>query len=203
MPTLAGAGVHEYCPAASHADLNLWPPIQAAAVMAAELGADVALARRSAFLHDIGKALTAEVPGPHAIVGADLAKRCGEPPLVVNAIAAHHDEVPLETVEAVLVQAADACSAARPGARRDELDQYVERMDKIESLVAEHAGVRRVLAMSAGREVRVLVEPETVDDTQMPGLAVAIAKHIEADLSYPGEIKVTVIREIRASATAG
>lgn len=176
---------------------------QIAAVMAAELGADVALARRSAFLHDIGKALTAEVPGPHAIVGADLAKRCGEPPLVVNAIAAHHDEVPLETVEAVLVQAADACSAARPGARRDELDQYVERMDKIESLVAEHAGVRRVLAMSAGREVRVLVEPETVDDTQMPGLAVAIAKHIEADLSYPGEIKVTVIREIRASATAG
>ncbi|RYV52446.1 ribonuclease Y [Pengzhenrongella frigida] len=176
---------------------------QIAAVMAAEIGADVELARRSAFLHDIGKALTAEVTGPHAIVGADLAKRCGEPPTVVNAIAAHHDEVPLESVEAVLVQAADACSAARPGARRDELEQYVERMDKIESLVAEHAGVRRVLAMSAGREVRVLVEPETVDDTQMPGLAVAIAKHIEADLSYPGEIKVTVIREIRASATAG
>ena len=176
---------------------------QIAAVMAAEIGADVDLARRCAFLHDIGKALTAELTGPHAIVGADLARRCGEAPLVVNAIAAHHDEVPPESVEAVLVQAADACSAARPGARREELDQYVERMDKIESLVAEHAGVRRVLAMSAGREVRVLVEPETVDDTQLPGLAVAIAKHIEADLSYPGEIKVTVIREIRASATAG
>jgi len=176
---------------------------QIAALMAAEIGADVDLARRSALLHDIGKALTAEITGPHALVGADLARRCGEPAAVVNAIAAHHDEVPIETVEAVLVQAADACSAARPGARREELDQYVERMDKIESLVAEHVGVRRVLAMSAGREVRVLVEPETVDDTQLPGLATAIAKHIEADLSYPGEIKVTVIREIRASATAG
>lgn len=176
---------------------------QIAAAMAAEVGADVDLARRSAFLHDVGKALTAEVPGPHAVVGADLARRCGEPPLVVNAIAAHHDEVPVESVEAVLVQAADACSAARPGARRDELEQYVERMGKIEHLVAEHAGVRRVLAMSAGREVRVIVEPESVDDTQLPGLATAIAKHIEADLSFPGEIKVTVIREIRASATAG
>lgn len=176
---------------------------QIAAAMAAEIGADVDLARRSAFLHDVGKALSAEVSGPHAIVGADLARRCGEPRLVVNAIAAHHDEVPAESVEAVLVQVADACSAARPGARRDELDQYVERMDRIEHLVAEHAGVRRVLAMSAGREVRVIVEPETVGDTALPGLAAAIVKHIETDLSYPGEIKVTVIREIRASATAG
>ena len=176
---------------------------QIAAAMAAEVGADVDLARRAAFLHDIGKALTAELAGTHAHVGADLARRFGESALVVNAIAAHHDEVPVESVEAVLVQAADACSAARPGARREELDQYVDRMDRIEHLVAEHAGVRRVLAMSAGREVRVIVEPESVDDTQLPGLAVAIAKHIEADLSYPGEIKVTVIREIRASATAG
>jgi ribonuclease Y len=176
---------------------------QIAAAMAAEVGADVALARRAAFLHDVGKALTAEMPGTHAALGADLARRWGEDDVVVNAIAAHHDEVPLESVEAVLVQAADACSAARPGARRDELDQYVERMDTIEKLVAQHEGVRRVLAMSAGREVRVIVEPGIVDDTQMPGLATAIAKHIEADLSYPGEIKVTVIREIRASATAG
>ncbi|HEY8720638.1 ribonuclease Y [Pengzhenrongella sp.] len=176
---------------------------QIAAAMAAEVGADVDVARRAAFLHDIGKALTAEVSGTHAMVGADLARRCGESAVVVNAIAAHHEEVPAESVEAVLVQAADACSAARPGARREELDQYIERMDRIEQLVAEHAGVRRVLAMSAGREVRVLVEPESVDDTQLPGLASAIAKHIEADLSYPGEIKVTVIREIRASATAG
>ncbi|GAA2728463.1 ribonuclease Y [Cellulomonas aerilata] len=176
---------------------------QIAAVMAAEVGADVAVARRAAFLHDVGKALTAEMPGTHATLGADLARRCGENAVVVNAVAAHHDEVPVESVEAVLVQAADACSASRPGARRDELDQYVERMDTIEKLVAQHEGVRRVLAMSAGREVRVLVQPEVVDDTHMPGLATAIAKHIEADLTYPGEIKVTVIREIRASATAG
>ena len=174
-----------------------------AAAMAAEVGADVTVARRAAFLHDLGKALTPQVPGTHAAVGADLARRCGESAVVVNAIAAHHDEVPTESVEAVLVQAADACSASRPGARREELDQYVERMDTIEKLVAEHEGVRRVLAMSAGREVRVIVEPQVVDDTQLPGLAVAIAKHIEADLSYPGEVKVTVIREIRASATAG
>jgi len=176
---------------------------QIAGAMAAELGADADVARRAAFLHDIGKALTAEVQGTHAAIGADLARRCGETDMVVNAIAAHHDEVPTESVEAVLVQAADACSAARPGARREELDQYVERMDTIEKLVAEHEGVRRVLAMSAGREVRVIVQPEVVDDTRLPGLATAIAKHIEADLSYPGEIKVTVIREIRASATAG
>ena len=174
-----------------------------AAAMAAEVGADVTVARRAAFLHDLGKALTPEVAGTHAALGADLARRCGESAVVVNAIAAHHDEVPLESVEAVLVQAADACSASRPGARREELDQYVERMDTIEKLVAEHEGVRRVLAMSAGREVRVIVEPEVVDDTRLPGLATAIARHIEADLSYPGEIKVTVIREIRASATAG
>jgi ribonuclease Y len=174
-----------------------------AASVAAEVGADVATTRRAAFLHDVGKALTAEVEGTHALVGADLARRCGESPAVVNAIAAHHQEVPAETVEAVLVQASDAISAARPGARREELDQYVERMDKLEQLVAAHTGVRRALAMSAGREVRVVVEPSEVDDYALPQLAVAIAKHIEADLQYPGEIKVTVVREIRASATAG
>ncbi|MGW6132081.1 ribonuclease Y [Cellulomonas sp. NPDC055163] len=174
-----------------------------AAAVAAEVGADVATTRRAAFLHDVGKALTAEVEGTHATVGADLARRCGESPAVVNAIAAHHEEVPAETVEAVLVQASDAISAARPGARREELDQYVERMDKLEQLVTAHSGVRRALAMSAGREVRVVVEPSEVDDYALPQLAVAIAKHIEADLQYPGEIKVTVVREIRASATAG
>lgn len=174
-----------------------------AATLAAEVGADVAVARRGAFLHDIGKSLTAELPGTHARVGADLARRCGESEAVVNAIEAHHDEVPPATVEAVLVQAADAVSAARPGARREELDQYVERMDKLEALVTAHAGVRRALAMAAGREVRVVVEPSEVDDHAMPQLAVAIARHIEADLAYPGEIKVTVVRELRASATAG
>ena len=174
-----------------------------AAAMAAEIGADVTVARRSAFLHDIGKALTAELGGTHALVGADLARRHGESPVVVNAIAAHHDEVPLESVEAVLVQAADTCSAARPGARREELDQYIERMDTLESLVTAHEGVRRAVAMSAGREVRVVVEPELVDDAAMPDLAKAIARQIEKDLSYPGEITVTVIRELRVSATAG
>ncbi len=174
-----------------------------AGAIAAELGADVAVTKRGALLHDIGKALTPQQPGTHAALGAELARRCGESDAVVNAIAAHHDEVPSETVEAVLVQAADAISAARPGARREELDQYVERMDKLEAIVAEHPGVRRALAMSAGHEVRVVVEPAEVDDTALPALATAIARHIEKDLSYPGEIKVTVVRELRASATAG
>ncbi|WP_456786439.1 ribonuclease Y [Cellulomonas sp. P5_C5] len=176
---------------------------QLAATLAAEIGADVEVARRGAFLHDLGKALTAELPGTHAKLGADLARRHGESAAIVNAIAAHHDEVPPETVEAVLVQVADAISASRPGARREELGQYVERIDKLEQLVAAHAGVRRALAMSAGREVRVIVEPSEVDDFALPQLAVAIARHIEADLAYPGEITVTVVREMRASATAG
>lgn len=174
-----------------------------AGAIAAEVGADVDVTKRGALLHDLGKALTAEQQGTHAALGAEMARRCGESPAVVNAIAAHHDEVPVETVEGVLVQAADAISAARPGARREELDQYVERMDKLEAIVAEHPGVRRALAMSAGHEVRVVVEPAEVDDTALPGLATAIARHIEQDLTYPGEIKVTVVREIRASATAG
>jgi ribonuclease Y len=123
--------------------------------------------------------------------------------VVVNGIAAHHDEVPQETVEAVLVQVADAISAARPGARREDIDQHVERLERLEELVAGHVGVRRALAMAAGREMRVVVEPETVPDEALGRLAVEIARHIEADLSYPGEIKVTVVREVRASATAG
>lgn len=174
-----------------------------AALMAAEIGADEAVARRAAFLHDVGKALTAELGGTHALVGADLARRLGESETVVNAIAAHHDEVPMESIEAVLVQAADACSASRPGARREELDQYIERMDTLEKLVVAHDGVRKAVAMAAGREVRVVVEPDLVDDAAMPTLASAIARQIEKDLSYPGEITVTVIRELRASATAG
>lgn len=176
---------------------------QIAAAIAAEVGADVDMARRGAFLHDVGKALTGQVTGTHAAVGADLARRLGESEAVVNAIAAHHDEVPPATVEAVLVQAADAISAARPGARRQEIDQYVERMGALETIVAGHAGVRRALAMAAGREVRVVVEPDEVDDRALPQLATAIAKHIESDLTYPGEIRVTVVRELRASATAG
>jgi ribonuclease Y len=174
-----------------------------AAQVAAEIGADVDVARRAALLHDIGKALTGEVPGTHAQVGAALAARHGESAVVVNGIAAHHDEVPAETVEAVLVQVADAMSAARPGARREDVDQHVERLEQLEELVAGHTGVRRALAMAAGREMRVVVEPSQVPDTDLGRLAVEIARHIEQDLSYPGEIKVTVVREVRASATAG
>ena len=176
---------------------------QIAALLAAEIGADVDVARRSAFLHDIGKALSGEVEGTHAAVGAELAARHGEDPVVVNAIAAHHDEVPPETVEAVLVQVADACSAARPGARREDAEAYGERIEKVEKLVAEVPGVRRALAMSAGREVRVVVEPTLVPDSEIGALATRIARKIESERAYPGEITVTVIRELRASATAG
>jgi ribonuclease Y len=174
-----------------------------AAVMAAEIGADVEVARRAAFLHDIGKALTAEWTGTHAALGAALLRRVGESAAVVSAVASHHDEVPVTAVEGVLVQAADACSASRPGARREELDQFVERMTSLETLVGAQAGVRKVVAMAAGREVRVIVEPDEVDDAGLPDLAASIARHIEGELSFPGEITVTVVRELRASATAG
>lgn len=174
-----------------------------AAAMAAEVGADVELARRGAFLHDIGKSLPAGTAGSHAAVGARLVERAKESAVVVNAVAAHHGEVEATSVEAVLVQAADACSAARPGARRDDLDRYVERMEQLELLVSTHAGVRKVLAMASGHEVRVVVEPSEIADEDLPGLASAIAAHIEKDLSYPGEVSITVVRELRATATAG
>ncbi len=174
---------------------------QIAGALAAEVGADEHVARRSAFLHDIGKAFSGTVPGTHAAVGAALAERCGEDPVVVNAIAAHHDEVPPETVEAVLVQAADACSAARPGARHESAEAYGERIERVERLVAETSGVRKALAMAAGREIRVVVEPDEVADHELGALATKIARAIEAERAYPGEVTVTVIRELRASAT--
>lgn len=171
--------------------------------IAAELGADAELARRAAFLHDIGKAFTHEREGTHAAIGAALAREHGESPQVVNAIAAHHDEVPQETLEAVIVQVADALSASRPGARREDADGYVERMESLERLVAEHEGVVKVVAMAAGREVRVVVEPDVVDDDGTRELARTIAEHIGKDFSFAGEIRVTVIRELRADAVAG
>lgn len=174
-----------------------------AAAMAAEVGADVDVARRSAFLHDIGKGFTGAATGSHARLGALLAERSGESSAVVNAIAAHHGEVDAQSVEAVLLQAADATSAARPGARHDDLDRYVDRMEQLEALVAGHPGVRRVLAMASGHEVRVVVEPSEVADSELDELATAIAAHIEKDLAYPGEIAITVVRELRAVATAG
>lgn len=173
-----------------------------AGLMAAEIGSNVALARRCAFLHDIGKALTHEVEGTHALVGADLARRLGEDEDVVHAIAAHHNEVHPETVEAVLTQASDACSGGRPGARREALESYVERLDKIESIAGRHEGVEKVYAMSAGRELRVMVQPDVVDDVAADLLARDIAATIADELTYPGQIKITVVRESRASAIA-
>lgn len=176
-----------------------------AALMAAELGLEPARVRttkRAAFLHDLGKALTHQAEGSHAKVGADLARRYGESEAVVHAIEAHHDEVPPRTIEAVLTQAADACSGARPGARREETAQFIHRVTRIEEIAASKPGVEKVYAMQAGREVRVMVRPEQVDDIGAAVLARDVAKQIEEELTYPGQVRVTVIRELRATETA-
>ncbi len=174
----------------------------AAGLLADELGADRAVCVRAAFLHDIGKALTHEAEGSHAIVGADLARRYGEGDDVVHAIEAHHNEVEPRTVEAVLTQAADAISGGRPGARRESLESYVERLTALEELAGAMPGVEKVFAMHAGREVRVMVKPDQVDDLEATLLAHDIAKMFEEKLTYPGQIKVTVIRESRATEIA-
>jgi ribonuclease Y len=168
-----------------------------AAMMAAELGADVNVARRAALLHDIGKGVSHEVEGPHALIGADIAKRLGQPPKVVHAIAAHHFEEEPETVEAFLVQAADAISGARPGARRDSLESYVKRLEALENIANSFEGVDKSFAIQAGREVRIVVKPEDVDDLQAARIARDIVNKIEETLEYPGQIKVMVIREKR------
>lgn len=173
-----------------------------AALMAAELGVDVDVCRRAAFLHDIGKALTHEVEGSHARVGADLARRFGEHPDIVHAIEAHHNEVEPRTVEAILTQAADAISGSRPGARRESLEIYVKRLQRLEEIARGHAGVDKVFAMQAGREVRVMVAPEQVSDAESLVIAREIARQVEDELTYPGNIKVTVVRESRAVALA-
>ncbi|MGI8667614.1 MAG: ribonuclease Y [Jatrophihabitans sp.] len=173
-----------------------------AGIMASELGLEPALIKRSAFLHDIGKALTHEVECSHAIVGADLLRRFGESEAVAHAVEAHHNEVAPRTVEAVLTQAADACSAARPGARRESLEAYVTRLERIEEIAASRPGVERVFAMQSGREVRVMVLPNEVDDLAAGVLAREVAKQIEDELTYPGQIRVTVVRESRATEVA-
>jgi ribonuclease Y len=173
-----------------------------AGLMAAEMGLDVAQCKRSAFLHDIGKALTHEVEGSHAIIGADLARRYGEHPDVVHAIEAHHNEVEVKTVEAILTQAADAISGSRPGARRESIEAYVQRLERLEEIAGSREGVDKVFAMQAGRELRVMVVPEVVDDIEAQVLARGIAKQIEEELTYPGQIRVTVVRESRATETA-
>jgi ribonucrease Y len=169
-----------------------------AAMMADELGASPKTARRAALLHDIGKAVTHEVEGPHALVGGELARRYGEDEAVAHAMEAHHNEVEPQTIEAVIVQAADALSGARPGARGESLEQYVKRLRDLEQIATRHPGVDKVYAMQAGREIRVMVAPGAIDDDAASALSYEIAREIEKELEYPGQIKVTVIRESRA-----
>jgi ribonucrease Y len=175
---------------------------QLAGLVAGELGASVPIARRGALLHDIGKALSHEVEGPHAQVGARVAARRGEPEAVTHAIEAHHNETEPRTVEAVIVQVADALSGARPGARGDSLEEYVERLRDIEEIASRHDGVERVYAMRAGREIRVIVDPGAVDDERAALLSHEIATEIEKEMEYPGQIRITVIRESRATSYA-
>lgn len=170
-----------------------------AGTMAAELNADIKLAKRAGLLHDIGKAIDHEVEGPHAIIGAELAKRLRESEEVRHAIEAHHGDVEPHTIEAVLVQSADAISAARPGARRETLESYIKRLEKLESIAESYSGVEKTYAMQAGREIRIMVKPGEISDESAAVLARDIAKNVEEELEYPGQIKVTVIRESRAT----
>ena len=170
-----------------------------AGMMASELRMDPLLLKRCTVLHDIGKALTHEVEGSHALIGAEIARRYGEPEDVVHAIEAHHNEVEVRTVEAVLTQAADAMSGGRPGARRESLEMYVKRLERLEQIAGGHEGVEKVFAMQAGREIRVMVKPDRVDDIQAQVIARNVAKQVEDELTYPGQIRVTVVRESRAT----
>jgi len=170
-----------------------------AGMMASELRMDPMLLKRCTVLHDIGKALTHEVEGSHALIGAEIARKYGESDDVVHAIEAHHNEVELRTVEAVLTQAADAISGGRPGARRESLEMYVKRLERLEQIASVKDGVEKVFAMQAGREIRVMVKPDKVDDIQAQVIARDIAKQVEEELTYPGQIRVTVVRESRAT----
>ncbi len=186
----------------SYAQNVLMHSVEAAFIcgaMAAELGLNEKQARRAALLHDIGKALTHEVEGSHAIIGADIARKYGESAKIVNAIAAHHEEVKAETILAPLVDAADALSGARPGARREMLESYVRRLEDLERISNSFKGVEKSFAVQAGREIRIIVEPRAINDDQASTLAHEVARKIESEMTYPGQIKVTVIRETRAS----
>ena len=184
----------------SYGQNNLYHAREAAYIcgnMAAELGLDIKLARRGALLHDIGKAVSHEEEGPHAMLGAEIAKKYGESPKIVNAIAAHHEQVEAICPESVLVASAEALSAARPGARREALESYVKRLEKLESLAVALKGVHKAYAIQAGREIRVIVHQEEVDDAESFQMSRDLAKKIEQELTYPGQVKVTVIRETR------
>ena len=170
-----------------------------AGMMAAELGLDVAMAKRGALLHDIGKVLTHEHEGTHVQLGVEVATKYGENPMVINCIAAHHDDVPHESEVSVLVQAADAISGSRPGARREAFETYVKRLEGLEKIAGSYKGVDRVFAIQAGREVRVIVDPDNVDDSRMDSLTEEIARRVESELQYPGQIKVVAIREKRST----
>jgi len=169
-----------------------------ASAIAAELGADVDTARTAGLLHDLGKAIDHSVEGTHAQLGAELAKRYGLNAKVVNAIASHHHEIEQESVEAAIVETADAISGARPGARRESLEQYLKRIRSLEEIANSQKGVMQSYALQAGREVRIFVHPEDIDDLEAIQIARGIAKNIEETMQYPGQIKVTVIRETRA-----
>ncbi len=189
----------------SYAQNVLMHSIEAAFIcgaMAAELGLNEKQARRAALLHDIGKALTHEIEGSHALIGAELARKYGESAKIVNAIAAHHEEVKAETILAPLVDAADALSGARPGARREVLESYVKRLEDLETIAKSFKGVEKCFAVQAGREMRVIVEPGQISDDDTAMLARDVAKKIETDMTYPGQIRVTVIRETRATELA-
>ena len=169
-----------------------------AAVLAAELNANIEVAKMGALLHDLGKAMDHDQEGTHAMLGAEFAKRFKVPPIVVNAIAAHHHEVEPESVEAIIVEAADAISGARPGARRESLENYIKRVRTLEEIATTFAGVESAYALQAGREIRILVKPDKIDDLEAMRLSKNIAKTIEESMQYPGQIQVTVIRETRA-----
>lgn len=166
-------------------------------MIAEELGLDGSIAFRAGLLHDIGKAVTAEVEGPHATIGGDIAKRCGEDPIVVNAIAAHHEEVPFISIYAPIVVIADTISASRPGARRETLSAYIKRLEKLEEIAISFYGVKKAYALQAGREVRIIVQEDKLDDEKSAMLASDIARKVEKEMSFPGQIKVNVIREKR------
>ena len=168
-----------------------------AMIMAEELGLDPKLARRAGLLHDIGKALDHDMEGTHVEIGVDILKKYNENPLVINAVQAHHGDVEPKTIEAVLIQAADAISASRPGARRETLENYIKRLEKLEEIATSFDGVDKSYAIQAGREVRIIVKPEKISDAEMTILARDVAKKVEEEMEYPGQVKVNIIRETR------